>query len=420
MYQYFAFNIIYSALVFMYLFSLKTAPFRMRFRLVVLALVSWFIPYDIINELLTQGNNIAIPTVISEFNGDIKQSIVSQVNNETFMTLLNLIKTLTLLGLIWFIRDVLSIKSEQKKLNNCAKFYKEIGIHKIYMIDEDDIYTIGLFNPKIIIGEKYLNSTYTDSIIKHELQHIKNKDQFWLLLITFTQRLLWWNPIVNLLATKARELIELSCDQACKKHSKDNQYQKDLAQILIQTNQKLSPLASHFFGQSKLNIYRIKQLSMEFTMNTKNIALIFSTAIIPFVLLLLVSTTSVSSDLAPIDKEGKPVILANDEVDITIDAILAISVASDGSTKKQRVEARMIQKFGEPLVLKSDELSLEVEATSTKIDDNSIILETKITYIIDGKKYSHQPSLMILNNNEASTIIKGDNHTLELNVLPRF
>ena len=420
MYQYFVFNVIYSAIVFLSLYLLSTAPFRIRFRLVILALISWLIPYDIINEFINQENTVVISSVISEFNGNIKQAIVSHVNNETFLTLLNFIKALTLFGLLWFIRDVTSLRTKLKTLNKQAKLHKQVNTVNIYIVDNDEIYTAGLFNPKIIIGKKYLNSTFTDSIIKHELQHIKNKDQFWLLLITFIQRLLWWNPIVYLLAIKSRELLELSCDQACKTQCKDNQYQKDLAQILIQTHKNSNPLASHFFGQSKLNIYRIKQLSKEFKMNTINKALIFSTAIIPFIILLLVSTTSVSSNMTAINKEENPVILAKDEVDITIAAILTIPVPSDGSINEQKIEARMIQKLGKPLVFKSEKLSLEVEATARKTNDTTVFLETNITYIIDGEKFSRQPSLMILNNNEASITIKGNNHTLELIVLPRF
>ena len=431
MYQYFAFNIIYSAIVFLSLYLLSTAPFRIRFKVVVFALISWLVPYDLINELLTQSNTVVFSTGISEFNGNIKQAIVTQVNNETFITLLSLIKFLTLLGLIWFIRDVISIMSEQSKLNNIAKFYKEIDTHNIYIIDEDDIYTIGLFNPKIIIGGKYLNSTFTDSIIKHELQHIKNRDQFWLLLITFTQRLLWWNPIVNLLATKARALIELSCDQACNKQSQDNQYQNDLAQILIQTNQKLNPLSSHFFGQSKLNIFRIKQLSKEFKMNKKHKALILSTTLVPLILMLFVSTTSVSSEKINTRVEKQQAERTKNEVDLTIkfNAIEYTKATPSTVSKTNLFEQRSNLKYNaafdfiQGVNTGGEDRLYRFKATPKRVDDERIIIEFDIKYTSSkGRKITKSPSLMVLNGNLASVVLDGeaDEYKFEIEVLPRF
>ena len=153
-------------------------------------------------------------------------------------------------------------------------------------------------------------------------------------------------------------------------------------------------------------------------MNKKHKALIFSTALIPFVLLLFVSTSSVSSNLKEIDSKEKPVVLAKNEVDITLNVILTIPKENDFDT--QKIEARLINKFNEPMMLRYDEKMFEVEFTPKKINDNEIFLETDITYEIDGEKYKQQPSLMISNNNEASILIKGENHTLEIIVLPRF
>jgi beta-lactamase regulating signal transducer with metallopeptidase domain len=376
------------------------------------------LPYELITYFTAQDNPMVLSSTITSFNSGIKQAIVSQIDNETYLTLKNVIMILTFIGFIWFIKDAVSLKIKLQGLSHETSHYNTINSIKIYKTNNDEIFTVGITKPKIYIGEKYLNSSFTDSIIKHELQHIQSNDQIWLLLITFVQRLLWWNPIVYLLALKARELIELSCDQACKEQSIDNQYQEDLAQILIFSNNKSNPIAIHFFGKSKLNIYRIKQLSKEFTMNKKHKALIFSTALIPFVLLLFVSTSSVSSNLKEIDSKEKPVVLAKNEVDITLNVILTIPRENDVDT--QKIEAHLINKFNEPMMLRYDEKMFEVEFTPKKINDNEIFLETDITYEIDGEKYKQQPSLMISNNNEASLLIQGENHTLEIIVLTRF
>ena len=430
MYQYFAFNIIYSVIVFMYLYSLKTAPFRIRFRFVMSAMVSWLLPYDLINSYLTQDNAIVISSTIANFNGTIKNAIVSQIDSQTYITLLSFITVITFFGLAWFIKDYVSLKIKLQNLSKQSSLYKNIGGCEIYKTNNDEIFTVGLLKPKIYIGEKYLNSPFTDSIIKHELQHCKTHDQLWLLLITFVQRLLWWNPIVYLLAIKARELLELSCDQACKKQSKDNKYQKDLAQILIQTNQHSNPLASNFFGRTKHNIFRIKQLSKELKMNKKHKALIFSTAFIPFVLMLFVSTASISSEEAKLIDDNIEVKLANNEIDLTFKVSFIKyqenheTTGSVTKTNTQSIEARLITKYDKATVLEDDKLDFELHATPKYIDDSNVLIAFKIIYTTpNGETVTKTPSIITPNEGKAKMELTGDekeNYKIEIEVLPRF
>ena len=289
---------------------------------------------------------------------------------------------------------------------------------------------MGLLKPKIFIGEKYLDSSFTDSIIKHELQHIKTNDQLWLFLITFVQRLLWWNPIVYLLANKGRTLIELSCDQACKEQSSDNQYQIDLAQILIHTNQKSDPLASHFFGKAQMNIFRVKQLSKEFKMNKKHKALIFSTALIPFVLMLLVSTASISSVQTNSRVENEHGERTENEVDLTIkfNAIEHKKTSPETVSTTNYFEHRSNLKYGEAFDFiqgvnsGGEDRLYHFKATPRQIDDEKTIIEFKLKYTINGKEITETPSLLVLNGTKASIILddETDNYKFEIEVLPRF
>ncbi|MCF6289271.1 MAG: M56 family metallopeptidase, partial [Proteobacteria bacterium] len=352
MYQYFAFNILISLMVFAYLYALKTAPHKIRFRFVMLGLLfwllSWLLPYDLIDNYFSQNSAVVFSTVISELNSSIKQAIITNIKAETFVTLLNSIKVMTFIGLILFIKDLVSLRVKITCLNKQATLHKTIDGINIYTIKSNDIFTAGISNPKIYLGEEHLSSAYVKSIIQHELQHIKQHDQYWLLFITFVQRILWWNPIVYLLACKGRDLIELRCDQACKAQSKNNQYQQNLAQILLsQNNQVSNHLISHFFGKNNLNIFRIKQLSQEYNMNKKHKALIFSTAIIPFILAVFVSTSSISSEQKIIESIDDEIVLGQDEVDLTIKVTLTKLTETHVETGEvielntQTIEARM-------------------------------------------------------------------------------
>jgi len=431
MYHYFAFNIVYSLIVFIYLYSLKTAPFRVRFRIVLLAMISWLLPYDLINNFLVQDNAMVFSSVISSFNIGIKQVIVSQIDNETYLTLLNFIKTMTFIGFIWFMKDVVSLKIKLKKLSKETSLHQRINGSEVYKTNNDEIFSVGLIKPTIYIGEKYLNSPFTDSIIKHELQHIKFNDQLWLLLITFVQRLLWWNPIVYFLANKGRELIELSCDQACKKQSTDNQYQKDLAQILVQSNQESNPLASHFFGKAQLNIFRIKQLSQEFKMNKKHKVLIFSTALLPIVLMVFVSTSSISSEETYTRVENEQGERAENEVDLTIkfnyieykkttpETVSTTNLFEHRSNLKYEAKFDFVQGINTG----GEDRLYRYKATPKRVDDERIIIEFDIKYTSSkGRKITKSPSLMVLNGNIASVVLddEADDYKIVIEVLPKF
>jgi len=431
MYQYFTLNILCSLIIFIYLYALKSAPHKIRFRLVVFGLLSWLLPYDLINNYLTQDSTVLFSTVISGFNGSIKHTIISNVRTETFITLLNLIKIMTFIGFLLFIKDIISLKTKLKQLNKQAKPFKTINGINIYTTKENDVFTAGISSPKIYLGENHLNSPHVESIIQHELQHIKHHDQYWLLFITFVQRILWWNPLVRMLANKGRDLIELRCDQACNKQNKNNQYQQDLAQILLnQNNQVSNRLINHLIGKSKLNIFRVKQLSKEFTMNTKNKALIFSTALIPFVLMLFVSTTSVSSEETNSRIENEQGERAKNEVDLTIkfNAIeykktTPITVSTTNLFEhRSNIKYETVFDFIQGINTGGEDRLYRFKATPKRVDDEKILIDFILKYTINGKETTETPSLMVLNGTRAIIVLddETDDYKFEIEVLPRF
>lgn len=424
MYQYFSINIIFSILVFIYLYLLKTAPFRVRFRLVMIGLISWIIPYDLINSYIPQGQNFVISTTVSNFNGAIKSAIVSQVENYTLMTLMNFMIALMTIGLIMFLKDITALKVNLKNLNSQSILFRNDKEATIYSVKNSDcVFSTGLINPKIYIAEKLINSPHIDSILKHELQHIKTKDQYWLLLITLTQRVFWWNPVVYLLAIKARNLLELSCDEACNTQKQGNKYQQDLAQLLVSKHKKVYPLASHFFGKSKLNIYRIRQLSREYSMNKKNKLLLLSTAFTPFLLILLVCTSPVSSEAFIDNDKIEEYVLAKNEIDLTFEYTLWPNNKKNfiySSTKGDMFKGRMIVESNKTRVMDSAELPFKFEFTPNITSNDLLLFNSKITFQLKGKEVIHEPTILVENNKEAKIEINGDGYKFEIEVLPRF
>jgi hypothetical protein len=244
------------------------------------------------------------------------------------------------------------------------------------------------------------------------------------MLITFVQRLLWWNPLVYLLANKGRELIELSCDQACKEQSKDNTYQKDLAQILVRTSQESNPLASQFFGKSHLNIYRIKQLSKEFKMNKKHKALIFSTALIPFFLLLLISTNSLSIeertpikdvnfDAMPINENQAKIVLDAhlyiDDLDVAINPKEAGTHLKTNFNTHKSFAANLVVNLDESFSLNATELKdFKMEVLPSLFKENSLLFSTKISFSLMSETIKLNPALAIRRHDTGHIILDDD------------
>ena len=429
MYQYFAFNLIFSLLIFIYLFSLKTAPFRIRFRLVMLALVSWLIPYDLIYNLLHQQNLVFISSGISEFNGTIKKSIVTNVQAQSVISFTAIFMLLSVVGFVLFIIDMASLKRLLRTYSSKSKSYKKINSIEIYTVkDSDNVFTVGLLKPTIYIGDKYIVSESLPSIIQHEFQHIKNKDQIWLLIITFIQKIFWWNPVVLILSKQARNHIELSCDEMCKLNSSDNSYQKNLAQILLNQHKPSGPLTSAFFGKSKLNIYRIKQLTKDFNMKKHHKAMVFLTAITPFLLLPLVSTSSVSADSTVYDEKGEEIILNENQVDLEYSITLK---AAAKDTRK--IESRIVLKYGEEIsygqesdIFSNSEFqpikptNFVFAITVNKVDEKSVMVNATVTFNNHGEKVESNPSIWVENGKQASLIVNGEDYEIELIVKPTF
>lgn len=71
---------------------------------------------------------------------------------------------------------------------------------------------MGLIKPTLLIP-KNINRKNIDYIFKHEFVHLKRRDIFYKLIIFFSTTIHWFNPVVHIMAKRAGEDLELSCDE---------------------------------------------------------------------------------------------------------------------------------------------------------------------------------------------------------------
>ncbi len=84
----------------------------------------------------------------------------------------------------------------------------EIPMKQIKFINE--VFLVGLLKPMIIVPEILVGKE--EYIIEHELEHFKNHDQWYKLLVDILCLVYWWNPLVYVLKRYIENILELRND----------------------------------------------------------------------------------------------------------------------------------------------------------------------------------------------------------------
>lgn len=109
------------------------------------------------------------------------------------------------------------VVSRDRELSNIFKNLKEeiIPDKKLELRISDfsgSPMVIGFLNPTLYIP-KYINYDEVEYILNHEFIHIKRNDTIYKFILFLAKTIHWFNPIVHIMAKKAYEDIELSCDE---------------------------------------------------------------------------------------------------------------------------------------------------------------------------------------------------------------
>lgn len=104
----------------------------------------------------------------------------------------------------------------------------------------------GCVSPCIVLSRAvYEDRTLFRQILRHELEHYRQKDHIWTALRILLCILYWWNPLVWLCAACAREDAELSCDARVIRRlgrSERKEYGLALVRLLEQAQGRPAPL----------------------------------------------------------------------------------------------------------------------------------------------------------------------------------
>ncbi len=184
---------------------------------------------------------------------------------------------------------------------------RKFGIKRHVKIVSSAVYqkpfTCGIINPVIFLPmDVYQKCNYNmiESIIAHEMAHIKRFDDFWIQLQSMIQIIYFFNPVVWLAASRLNQVREEICDHLVLSGGRltPKSYGKallDIIQLNLLTNQRTVLLPGIGSEKNKMKS-RIRKLRGGNTLQKKNILFISIFIVITGLFLLPMATASNSTN----------------------------------------------------------------------------------------------------------------------------
>lgn len=179
--------------------------------------------------------------------------------------------------------------SDQTVLSRVESICKPYGIHRFVQVKISALIhspmTVGILKPIIYFPSGLisgLTSEELDTILKHELTHIKHHDYLINTILVIVETLFFFNPIVHMMVRDLRREMEYTCDDAVIKDHSEFAYSKALMKLQEITISNQVVLAakgnnSEFKNRIERMIYPNKN---KFSPKAGIMALLFTTALV--------------------------------------------------------------------------------------------------------------------------------------------
>ncbi|WP_223032700.1 M56 family metallopeptidase [Hanstruepera marina] len=243
----------------------------------VLSIVIPFIKVESFKNVVPQEYVLSFPTLVSEAqNSIVLDEVVLQGSNSShnftwYLSVLLLIgSALALFYFAYRVNYILKLiyKSPKVRKNN---------INFVKLLNSSAAFSF--FN-YVFLGED-INDQERESIIKHEIAHIKDKHTLDLLFFEALRIVFWFNPLVYMYQNRMSDLHEFIADSKAVKHDKKQYYENLLSQVF---DTKVVSFINPFFKQSLIK----KRIIMLQKTKSKKQQLLKFALLIPIVLGMLV------------------------------------------------------------------------------------------------------------------------------------
>lgn len=145
-----------------------------------------------------------------------------------------------------------------------AKKHEQEFLYRVPGIREP--FVMGFRRPILLLPEKKYSENVLKSIFLHECHHIRQKDTLYKLFWLLMQSLLWFQPLIYLLAALGNRDVEVACDEAVVK-GRDMEARKEygyaLLECLQQGREKGQAYSAYFYHGKSLMKARINAIMKE-------------------------------------------------------------------------------------------------------------------------------------------------------------
>lgn len=268
--------------------AIRYFPAAWRYRFLKVNLLIFLLPYqyykytymEILGKLFAKQEKSAAPSysAIRTYNTIYIDSEggVHFENQSVIISALVLWGLITLAFLLYhLISYILCIRNLRQVAKSSVSATLEAVLHTSTKFAEAKIpvytsrliampFTIGFFNPRILLPDSLSDQTTLRMVVSHELEHVRNRDNFIKLLCLLVLLLHCYNPLVYLLYWEICKVSEQVCDSVAIKDMPEREIEK--YQLLILEMSQKAPkinalLASPLSGRFKAIRERIIVMS---------------------------------------------------------------------------------------------------------------------------------------------------------------
>lgn len=158
--------------------------------------------------------SVYITDIYEEFCTLLRDTEIKGINIMTVLFTISLCGTviITIVKILQYKRlfRLLSHAKVVRYIDTKNVFGKTIKIPIKQMKYIDEIFIIGLLHPTIIFPENLVGKE--EYIIQHELEHFKNHDLWYKLLVDILCVIYWWNPFAYIMKRKVSDMLEVRTD----------------------------------------------------------------------------------------------------------------------------------------------------------------------------------------------------------------
>ena len=253
--------------------------------------------------------------------------MVSEAQNRLPVNVIDILMVLWPIGAALFL--LITLSSYFAFVRNLKKgliptdIQAEVRARRIPVYKSSSVKTpmlIGVFRARIVLPDKDYEPAQLNSILQHEITHLKRHDLLIKWLTVFANAIHWFNPLVYLVRKEMNRACELSCDEAVIKQLNLNErqiYGDTLISVVADSRYPVGVVSTTMCEDKKKLKERLKSI-----MNYKQSTKIAACLTVVLALTLTVSAIAMSASTADRTERGTIKLDSTKLSDMPVDAIM--------------------------------------------------------------------------------------------------